>query len=82
MPLSRLDFVAVDNEVLADLARVVPSFVCFATQVDRLDARTDWLAAQRADGTISFVADLLRRRAQLEPADIELNSQLNLFADL
>ena len=77
----RLDSVAVDNEVLADLARGVPSFVCPATQVDRLEARTDWLVTQRADGTISFVADLLRRRARLEPADIELTPQLNPFAE-
>ena len=80
--LSRLDSVAVDNEVAADLARNVPFFACPATQVDRLDARTDWLAAQRAYGTILFVADLLRRRARLEPADIELNSQLKPFADV
>ena len=74
--LSRPDSVAVDNEVPAYLAKGVPSFACPATQVDRLEARTDWLAAQRADGTISFVSDLLRRRARLEPADIELNLQL------
>ena len=42
---------------------------CPATQVDRLKDRTDCLAAQRADGTILFVADLLRRRARVEPAD-------------
>ena len=80
--LSLLDSVAVDNEVPTDLARGVPSFACPATQVDRLEARTDWLAAQRADGTISFVADLLRRRALLEPADIELNPQLKPFDDV
>ena len=39
--LSRLVSVAVDNEVPADLARGVPSFTCPATQVDRLEARTD-----------------------------------------
>ena len=80
--LSRLDSVAVDNEVPAKLARGVPSFGNPATQVDRLEARTDWLAAQRADGTILFVADLLRRRALLEFADIELNPQLKPFADV
>ena len=80
--LSRLNSVAVDNEVPADLARSVPSFACPGTQIDRLEARTDWLAAQRADGTISFVADLLRCRALLELADIELNLQLKPFADV
>ena len=78
--LFRLDSVAVDNEVPAALARGVPSFACPATQVDRLEARTDWLAAQLADGTISFVADLLRSQARLEPADIELNPKLKSFA--
>ena len=47
-----------------------------------LKVRTDSLAAQRADGTISFVADLLRRRARLEPANIELNPLLKPFADV
>ena len=36
--LSRLDSVAVDNEVPAYLARHVPSFSSLATQVDRLKA--------------------------------------------
>ena len=80
--LSPFDLVAVDNEVPADLARGVPSFANPATQVAHLKARTDWLAAQRADGTISFVADLLRHRARLEPADIELNPQLKSFVDV
>ena len=31
---------------------------------------------------MSLVADLLRRRARLEPTDIELNPQLNPFADV
>ena len=80
--ISRHDSVAVDNEVPADLARGVPSFACPATQVHRLEARTDWLAAERAEGTISFVADLLRCRARLELADIELNPQLKPFANV
>ena len=80
--ISRLDSVAVDNKVPADFARNVPSFASTATQVYRLEAQTDWLAAQRADDTFSFVADLLRRRARLDPADIELNPQLKPFADV
>ena len=71
---------AVDNEVPADLARGVPFYACPATQFDRLQARTDWLAEQRADDTILFVADLLRCRAHLKPADIELYMQLKPFA--
>ena len=80
--LSRLDSIAIDNEVPADLARGVPSFACPVAEVDRFEARIDWLAAQRADGTISFVADLLKRRARLEPADFELNPTLKPFADV
>ena len=63
----------------ADLSRSVPFFGCPATQIDRLEARTDWLAARCADGIILFVADLLRRQARLEPADIKLNLQLEPF---
>ena len=58
--LSRLDSVAVEYEVPANLANDVQFLVCPATQGNRLKARTDWLAAQRADNTILFVADLLR----------------------
>ena len=66
-------------------ANLVKSFLfvaCSVTQVDRLEARTDWLAAQRAGGTISLIADLLRRRDRLETADIELYQQLKSFADV
>ena len=80
--LSHLDSVAVENKVPADFAKGFPSFACSATQVDRIEALTDCLAAQRADCTISFIADLLRRRARLEPANIELNPQLKPFADV
>ena len=59
------------------------SHLCLpVTQVYGLEARTELLAAQRADGTISFFADLQRRCARLEPADIELNPQLKPFADV
>ena len=54
--LSRLDSCAISCEVPSDLAKGVPTFACPATEVDRLDARTDWLAEQRADETISFVS--------------------------
>ena len=77
--ISRLDSVSVDNEVPNNLARGVPSFACPATQVDSLEARTDWLAVQRDDSTVLFIADLLRRRARLKPVDIELNPQLKPF---
>ena len=39
--LSRLDSVAIDNEVPAELGRKVPSFACPVSESDRLDARID-----------------------------------------
>ena len=39
--LSRLDSVAIDAEVPAELARGVPSYACPVADADRLDARTD-----------------------------------------
>ena len=80
--LSRLDSCAISCEVPSDIARGVPSFACPAAEVDRLDARTDWLAEQRADETISFVIDLLRRGERPSPADLELNPTLRLYADV
>ena len=80
--LSRLDSCAISCEVPSDLAKGVPSFACPATEVDRLDARTDWLAEQRADETISFVTDLLRRGERPSPADLELNPTIKLYADV
>ena len=49
---SRLDSIAVDNEVPNELAHGVPSFACPVTEVDCLDARTDWIAEQQSDETI------------------------------
>ena len=80
--LSRLDSSAIDCEVPSDLAKGVPSFACPAAEVDRLDARTDWLAEQRADETISFVVDLMRRGERPSPADIELNPSLRPYTDV
>ena len=53
--LSRLDSVSIDAEVPAELARGVPSYACPVVEVDRLDARTDWIAQQSADPTIARV---------------------------
>ena len=80
--LSRLESSAIDAEVPSDLAKGVPSFACPAAEVDRLDARTDWLAEQRADETISFVIDLLRRGERPSPEDLELNPSLRLYVDV
>ena len=49
--MSRLDSVSIDAEVPTELARGVPSYACPVAEVDRLDARTDWIAQQSADPT-------------------------------
>ena len=50
--------------------------------VDRLDARTDWLAEQRADFVISFVMDLIRRGERPTQDDIETSPELKAYADV
>ena len=69
--LSRLDSIAVDNKIPNELARGVPSFACPVADVDRLDARTEWIAEQQFDETIAFVTGLLKRNARTKPVDIE-----------
>ena len=62
--LFRLDSVSIDAEVPAKLARGVPSNACPVVEVDRLDARTDWIAQQSAHPTIARVIHLLNRNAR------------------
>ena len=50
--------------------------------IDRLHARTDWLAEQRADFVISFVMDLIRRGERPTPDDIETSPELKAYADV
>ena len=45
--LSRLDSVAIDNEVPSDLARGVLSFACPTSKADRLDARINWISENK-----------------------------------
>ena len=77
--LSRLDSIAVYNEVPNALARGVLFVACFVAEVDRLDARTDWIAEQQSDETIAFVTNLLKRNARPEPVDIKNFQLLKLF---
>ena len=70
---------AIDNEVPNDLAKGVPSFPGPSSEAEKLDARTDWIAEQRADVTILFVFELLKRGSHPDFADIELNPQLKLY---
>ena len=79
--LSRLDSVAIDPEVPAKLARGVPSYACPVADSDRLDARTDWAAQQRADTTISRVVQLLNADARPEANELEANPTLKSFVD-
>jgi hypothetical protein len=80
--LSRLDSKDIDSEIPSDLGKGVPSYPCPAVEADRLEARTDWVAEQRAEKSISFVIDLLRRGERPNPADFELNPNLKLKSDV
>ena len=42
--LSRLDSVSIDAEDFAKLARGVPFYACPVAEVDRCNARNDWIA--------------------------------------
>ena len=80
--LSRLDSVSIDAEVFAELAGGVPSYACPVAEVDRLDARTDWIAQQSADPTIARVIHLLNANACVDADDLEANPSLKAFADV
>ena len=64
-------FNLVDNEVPNELARGVPSFAYPAAEVDRLDARTDWISEHQSDETIVFMTSLLKQNACQELVDVE-----------
>ena len=79
--LSLLDLVAVDNEVPADLVGGVrpspaPSRKLIVLKLDLTGSLRNVLTVQFRSSPI------LRRRARLEPADLELNPQLKPFADV
>ena len=79
--LSRLDSVAIDAEVPAELAKGVPSYACTVAEADRLDARVDWIAQQNADTTIARVIDLLNANARADADELKPNPALKPFAD-
>ena len=62
--LSRLDSVSIDAEIPAELARGVPFYPFPVAEVDRLDARTDWIAQQTADPTFALVVYFLNAIAR------------------
>ena len=80
--LSRLDSVSIDAEVPAELARGVPSDACPVAEVDRFDARTDWIAQQSADPTIVGVIQLLNANARADVDELKANPALKTFADV
>ena len=80
--LSRLDSVSIDAEVPVELARGVASYACPVAEVDRLDARTDWIAQQSADPTIARVIHLLNANARADADELEANPALKAFADV
>ena len=79
--LSRLDSVSIDSEVPAELARNVPSCACPVAEVDRLDARTDWIAQQSADPTIAQVIHPMNANARADADELQGNPALKAFAD-
>ena len=85
--LSRFKSHAVDQVVPPKLANGTISFVCHASDADRLELRTHWLNEQRADPTIARVmlARVMRCiDAVCKPdADkIELNFSLQQYLDV
>lgn len=80
--LSRLDYVAIDSEVPAQLGKGISSYACLVTDADRFDARTDWAAQQRADVTISRVIQLLNAGARPAADKIEANPPLKSYSDV
>ena len=80
--LSRLDSLSIDAEVPAELARGVWSYACPVVEVDRFDARTDWIAQQSADPTIARVIHLLNANAHADAAELEANPALKAFVDV
>ena len=79
--LSRLDSVSIDAEVPGELARGVPSYACPVVVVDRLDARTDWIAQQSGDPTIAQVIHILITNARADADELEANPALKAFAN-
>ena len=80
--LSRLESVAIESEVPAELARGVPTYACFVAEADRLDERTDWVVQQNADATIARVIQLLNAGARPDANELEADPTLKPFADV
>ena len=53
--LSRLESLSIDSEMPSELARSIPFNAFPDAEADRLDARIDWVAQQRADAIIACV---------------------------
>ena len=80
--LSRLDSVSIDTEVPAKHAKGVPTYAYPVAEVDRFDARTDWIAQQSADPTIARVVHLLNAYSRADADELEVNPTLKAFADV
>lgn len=80
--LSRLDSVANDSEMPAELARGVPVYACPVADADRLDARTDWAAQQRTDTTISRVFQLINAIQRPKTDKLEANLAVKSLVDV
>ena len=68
--LFRLVSVSIDAEISAKLARNVPSYACTVEVIDRFDARTEWIAQQRADPSIARIVYLLNANAHVDADEV------------
>ena len=77
--LSRLDSIAIDNEVANELGSVVFSFACPVADVDHLDFKIDWIAKQQSDETIAFVTNCLMPNSRPDPVYVKIFDVRVLF---
>jgi len=80
--LSRLSGQAVEDVVPPELARGIPSYVCPTTAAKSLNAKTDWLAEQRANPTIARVVHLLRHNERLTDEKLLADLLLEQYASV
>ena len=80
--LSRFDGHAVDQIVAHDFANGVAPNVCPINDADRLELGTHWLNEQRADPTISRVAQLVASSSKPDADELQLNPALQLYLDV
>ena len=58
------------------------SYAFPVAEVDRLEARIDWVPQQKADATVKRVIQLLNTNARADADALEANPALKQFADV